>query len=71
LLADRLQHAIEIVLFEQQRSESLQADHFFESALQLTIKARIVEADRRLVGERRQQLALRARRCHAGRAQAG
>jgi len=46
------------VLLEQERPEPLQADHLFESTLQLAVQARVVEADRRLIGERRQQLDL-------------
>jgi hypothetical protein len=44
------------VLFEQQGAKPLQANHLFEATLQLTIQSGVVEAHRRLIGERRQQL---------------
>ena len=58
LLADRLEHTIEVVFLQQQRAQPLQANHLFQPTLQLAIQPGIVEADRRLVGERRQQFNL-------------
>src|SRR5439155_10442832 len=58
LLTDRLQHSIEVVLLEQQRPQALEANHLLEAGVQLGVQPRIVEADRRLAGERRKQLDL-------------